>query len=37
MRKNHLFLQKKSQKYLVGIWKVRTFAFAAAEKTASGT
>ena len=32
-----LVFAKKSKKYLVGIWKVRTFAFAAAEKTASGT
>ena len=27
-----LVFAKKSKKYLVGIWKVRTFAFAAAEK-----
>ena len=32
MRKKSLVFAKKSQKYLVGIWKVRTFAFAAAEK-----
>ena len=32
-----LVFAKKSKKYLVGIWKVRTFAFADAEKTASGT